>query len=138
LLGYGGMGNASDPRDLDERIGWIKASIRSRVSELSRRVDRVRDATDLSVVTRHPWVTVGIAFAAGALLAASRRPRSEPHRESILGASLRTILVSVAATYGRKLAQDWMESHFHGRQLEGHDVRARAPGVTSTPSRDIH
>jgi hypothetical protein len=133
------MGNASEPRDLDERIGWIKASIRSRVSELSRRVDRVRDVTDLSVVTRHPWATVGIAFAAGALLAAAGRPRRGPPRgESLLGASLRTILVSVAATYGRKLAQDWMEQHFHGHSIEPRDVRAPAPGVTSSPSRDVH
>ena len=133
------MGHASEPRDLDERIGWIKASIRSRVSELSRRVDRVRDVTDLSVVTRHPWASVGIAFAVGALLAAARRPAgTAPRRESLLGASVRTILVSLAAAYGRKVAEDWMERHFHDRRIAGRDVRAPAPGVTSPPSRDVH
>ena len=46
------MGRATDPRDIEERIGSIKDSISSRVTELGRRVERVRDITD---VKRRPF-----------------------------------------------------------------------------------
>jgi len=132
------MGNASEPRDLEERIGWIKASISSRVDELSRRVDRMRHFSDLTdAVGKHPWTAVGIGFAAGLLIAAIRPARGGPQRESLLGASLRTVLVSVAATYGRKLAQQWMDDHFH-RELDPGNGRAPAHTVPRTPPREQH
>jgi hypothetical protein len=137
------MGQVPDPRDLEERIGWIKASISERVSELGRRVERVRSLSDVTdVVTRNPLASVGVAFAVGVVAAALGRPSHRQaalpaagaaHPESLVGAGLRTIVVSVAATYAKRFAQQWIDKHFHERELHEPDVRAAAHTVSRTP-----
>lgn len=111
------------------------------MSELSRRVDRVRDITDLtSAVQKHPWTAVGIGFAVGLLFAVTRPPRERPRGDGFLASSIRTMLVSVAATYGRKLAQQWMEEQLHRRDdvLARDDVRAPAHTVSGSRPRETH
>lgn len=116
------MGNASEPRDIDERIGWIKASISSRVDELGRRVERVRGFTDIqAAVTRHPWVAVGAGFAVGLIVAASRARRDD-RTPGFLATSLRAMLVTVATSYARVVAREWIEKQLHPDRAHAHGV----------------
>jgi hypothetical protein len=134
------MGQVPDPRDLEERIGWIKASISARVSELGRRVERVRSLSDLTeAVGQNPWTSVGVAFAAGVLMSAlGRSSRRDGRPESLIGSGVRAILVSVAASYGKKVAQQWIDQHLHERELHAAPMRAPAHTVARTPSREPH
>jgi len=123
------MGRASEPHDLDERIGWIKESISSRVSELGRRVDKVRSLTDVAALVReHPLATVGVSFAAGLLLAMPSRKKQLPGRDGIIRASVRSLVVTLVATYARNAAHRWFEEANQQR-------RAQAHGVANLPNR---
>lgn len=124
------MGTASDPRDIEQRIGWIKESISSRVTELGRRVERVRDITDVkSAIAEHPWLAVGGAAAIG-LAFALTRPRRDaaPRSPGMLSTSVRAMLISVAASYARTWARNWMEDYLHPDR----SGRARAHGVSQS------
>lgn len=62
----------SDPRDpvveADQRVERAKASLRSRIELLERKLGDVRDQLDLPEhIRRHPWPAVGVALALGAL-----------------------------------------------------------------------
>ena len=121
------MGRATDPRDIEERIGSIKDSISSRVTELGRRVERVRDITDVkSVVVDHPWLVVGAGFAVGLLFAASRPSRDGSRSPGLIATSVRAMLVSVAASYARTWARGWIEHQLHPER----DERAPTHGVS--------
>lgn len=75
------METTIDPelREVDQRVAHLKHSLKARVEELGRRLQRVkRDASVKSQITRHAWPAVGVAFAVGMLVAASRRrPRAQ-------------------------------------------------------------
>jgi hypothetical protein len=123
------MGNASDPRDIEQRIGWIKESISSRVTELGRRVERVRDITDVkSAVAQHPWIAVGAGLAVGLAFAMTRPRRDAPRSPGMLSTSVRAMLISVAASYARAWARNWMEDYLHPVRTG----RAQAHGVSQT------
>jgi hypothetical protein len=134
------MARASEPRDLDERIGWIKESITSRVDELGRRVDKVRSLTDVvQLVRQHPLAAVGVSFAAGLILAIPSRPKQigpgAPQHEGILRAGLRTVVMSMVAQYARNAARRWMDDLHQERRAAAHGV-AEMPNTRDV--RDIH
>jgi hypothetical protein len=123
------MGTASDPRDIEQRIGWIKESISSRVTELGRRVERVRDITDVkSAVAEHPWIAVGAGLAVGLAVAISRPRRDATRSPGMISTSVRAMLISVAASYARTWARNWMEQQLHPER----SGRAPAHGVSQS------
>jgi hypothetical protein len=137
------MGTASDPRDIEQRIGWIKESISSRVTELGRRVERVRDITDVkSAVAHHPWIAVGAGLAVG-LAFAMTRPRRDaaPRAPGVVSTSIRAMLISVAASYARTWARNWMEDYLHperGGRAPAHGVSQSLPHEPREAREPVH
>jgi hypothetical protein len=63
----------SDVADADRRVERAKASLRSRMELLERRLVDVRDRLDVPEhIRRHPWPAVGIALALGVLAGRGR------------------------------------------------------------------
>lgn len=80
---------SDDPNvvDAERRIEDAKASLSSRFEELGRRFKDVKETVDVpSKIADHPWPSVGIAFAVGALFAfvgSSRRDRPSDDKGGI-------------------------------------------------------
>jgi hypothetical protein len=137
------MGTASDdPRDIEQRIGWIKESISSRVTELGRRVERVRDITDVkAAVAEHPWIAVGAGLALGLAFAMTRPRRDSSRSPGIIGTSMRAMLVSVAASYARTWARNWVEQQLHpelGGRAPAHGVSQPLPHEPREAREPVH
>lgn len=109
-------------QDPDRRVEQARASLLARVEEIGRRFQDARDKLDIrSKIAAHPWPAVGIAFAAGALLALPKRrkPKSIEAAEArggligagaaALGALVLTLVKNVAMHQLSGYASDWWE-----------------------------
>jgi len=115
-------------RQLDRRLGEIKASIAARSEELRQRAHHLRAATDIPARMRaHPWAVVAIGFTAGLLASGAFRRREQASQAaivvsrppSVFGALITTIALQAA----RHLAERWLERM----------MRAPAHGVAQLP-----
>ncbi|HEX7841506.1 MAG TPA: hypothetical protein VF469_28740 [Kofleriaceae bacterium] len=100
-----------------------REDLRSRVDQLRRKLDDVRDRIariDLSEqIHRHPWPAVGIAFALGALAGRGvrRPPRAVPERSfgrtalGALGAVALHVLRELALARLGRSARHWWSEH---------------------------
>jgi hypothetical protein len=130
------MGRASEPHDLDERIGWIKESISARVSELGRRVDKVRSLTDVATLVRqHPLAAVGVTFAVGVILGKPGRSKQGHAPDGIVRAGVRSLVVTLVAQFARNAARHWLEDMHEQGRAPAHAV---APPPMSRDARDVH
>ena len=100
----------------DVRVEEVKAQLIARIEEIARRVHDMRSRIDVAAyVAEHPWPAVGVAFAAGALLALRGRRRSEPVLErgtggmitAMLGALAMRIVKDVALGQASDVLRSW-------------------------------
>lgn len=131
------MNTAQDP---DRRVEEARASLLARVEEIARRVHDAREKLDIRAkIIAHPWPAVGIAFAAGALLALPKRSsKSRPIRAAeargevkggIVGATVAmigtlafTLAKNVAMHHLSGMARDWWDQR---SQMEADASRTR-------------
>ena len=116
------ISDTTDPviADADQRVERAKASLRSRIHLLERKLGDVRDRLDVpEKISRHPWPAVGVAFALGALAgwrASPTLPRVSTERSlaalatSALGAlGVQIVRELVVAQLGRSAKRWWSE-----------------------------
>lgn len=131
-------------QDPDRRVEEARESLLARVEELGRRLHDVREKLDIkSKIAAHPWPAVGIALAAGALLAfpsgSSKRSRSRDVQAAevksgligaaaaTLGTLVFTLVKNVAMHQLSGYARDWWERRvqMEGQPMEGQASRTR-------------
>jgi len=84
-------------QDPDQRVEEARASLLARVEELGKRLKEAKAKLDIPAkIAEHPRLAVGIAFAAGALLAFPRKggSKSEAKAEAkggLMGAAMATL-----------------------------------------------
>jgi hypothetical protein len=97
--------------DVAERVADSKARLSEKLSELSKRVDSVRDAARPAQIVKRPWFPFVAAGIVGLLIGARRpRPRAPAGRSELpmarppsLGSALaREVLLSAAGAYTRR------------------------------------
>ncbi len=115
-----------------------EASLRSRIEELGQQLKSATHDVDLELkakIAAHPWPALGIAFAAGALLALGRRsvrhvaqPEAEEGRTlggaiiAAIGALALRALKDLALHQAASAASNWL----HGSQAERSSEPPRA------------
>ena len=90
--------------EADRRAERAKASLRSRVEALKDKLGDTREQLNLGAkIANHPWPSVGVAFALGALagLSSSRRGVMASPGRSFTGAAL-----GVLAAFGVRLVRE--------------------------------
>jgi hypothetical protein len=106
----------------DRRLAAAKADLVARLDELQRRLRDAKHRLDIGAwITAHPLISVGGAFALGAVLGMGRRDRGEPdgstrHRLSstvvaALGAIGLRLAKDFAARYLTDAAKSWLDQH---------------------------
>ena len=136
---------ATTQEDPDRHIEEARESLLARVEEIGRRLHDAREKLDIKAkIAAHPWPAVGIAFAAGALLALPRSSRkSRPRDAEIKQAEVKSGLIgAAAATLGTLVftlvknvamhqlsgyARDWWERRqaMEGQPMEGQASKTR-------------
>ena len=131
-------------QDPDRRVEEARESLLARVEEIARRVQQARDKLDIRAkIAAHPWPAVGIAFAAGALLALPKRSsKSKSKSKSIRAAETKgevkggligaaaatigtiafTLIKNVAMHHLSGIAKDWWDQR---SQMEAEASRTR-------------
>jgi hypothetical protein len=102
-------------RAVDRKLSRARARLFTRLDELGRRVEKAKDAVDVAKIVReHPFLTVGVAFSAGMLLAL-------PKGKGRIGREITAMIMGMAAHAGRTALQSWLLDHVRGPAGAGAD-----------------
>lgn len=131
---------ANTTQSPDHKVAEARASLRAHFEELGRRIRDAKGKLDIKAhIAAHPRVAVGIAFAAGALLAFPKkggRPKEASKTEvrgglagaavAALGTLVFTLVKNVAMHQLSGMASDWWD-----RRREMEYGASRAPDIES-------
>ena len=126
-------------QDPERRVEDARADLLARVEEIARRVKEVREKLDIkSKIAANPWAAVGIAFAAGALLALPKRSKKSKNVQAaevkggLIGAGAAT-LGTLAFTLIKNIAMN----HLSGVAKDWWDARAQGMEAGASRTRDV-
>ena len=131
-------------QDPDRRVEEARQDLLARVEEIARRVQDARDKIDIRAkIAAHPWPAIGIALAAGVLLAlprSSSKSKSKSIRAAetkgevkggLIGAAAATIgtlaftlIKNVAMQHISGMAKDWFDQRMEADASRTRDVES--------------
>jgi ElaB/YqjD/DUF883 family membrane-anchored ribosome-binding protein len=89
-------------RNAERKLSSARARLFARLDEVGRRVNKARDSVDIArMIREHPFTAVGIAFAAGLLVAL-------PRSQSRIGGQVTGLVMGLAVTAARSAITDWV------------------------------